>query len=280
MKPGIYEMSNRDYRAAPGFHFSGLKEFLRSPAHYWHYKQFGRVATEDMKKGTALHTAVLEPQKFAEEIAIAPTDGPKKPTKAQLNAEKPSKKARASIMFWEEFEANSIGKTIITAKSHEQVLGMTAAVESHPEAQRIFASGYAETSVFAKDPKYSFMWKVRPDWITPDGAVVDLKSCQDASPEGFQKQIGSYQYHIQAALYMRVLTWATGRDHKHWFFVAVEKEPPHCCAVYALDDFRSLDSANLKIDRARRRYAWCLDWDEWHGYGDEIKSIGAPKWAL
>lgn len=265
IQPGIYEMSNHDYHAGPGLSCSLFKEFLRSPAHYQYYLTEKREPTPAMAVGTALHTAILEPDKFEQEIAVAPDCD--KRTKA-------GKEEHASFL-----EASQ-GKTVITAKDHKNILGMAESVKRCEAAVNLLSSpGFAELSVFAEDPEYGFLWKARPDWLTPASAIIDLKKCQDASPEGFQRQIGNYQYHLQAALYLQVLTWATGKKHEHFYFVAVEEKPPHGCAVYSLD-FRSLDAARVRINSARSRFAECLETDEWPGYSGEIQVTGVPRWAL
>jgi hypothetical protein len=264
MTPGIYEMSNHDYHKVPGLSCSAFKELLRSPAHYKHYITEKKEPTPAMAVGTAIHTAILEPDKFKDEIAIAPIC---------------DRRTKAGKDEYTAFCEASAGKTIITQADHENVIGMVEGLQWCEAAVNLLSSGFPELSVFATDPQHGFLWKVRPDWLTPAGACVDVKKCQDASPQGFQKQIGSYGYHIQAALYMQVLTWATGKEHNRFFFIAIEEKPPHCCAVFELD-YTSLDAARLKIQRGAALYAECLKNDRWPGYSGEIQTNGCPKWAL
>ena len=44
---------------------SGIKEFIKSPAHYRQWQTGEREVTPAMKLGTAVHTCVLEPDMFA-----------------------------------------------------------------------------------------------------------------------------------------------------------------------------------------------------------------------
>jgi hypothetical protein len=279
MTPGIYEMSNHDYHKVSGLSCSAFKELLRSPAHYQYYLKERIEPTKFMNRGTAIHTAILEPEKFETEIIVEPEFAPKKPSTLQRQAKKPSPETVNAIKFWDDFAEKAQGKTVISHDDLGLVAGMAEGVKGCEAAVNLLSSGFPELSVFATDPQHGFLWKARPDWLTPAGACVDVKKCQDASPQGFQKQIGGYGYHIQAALYMQVLTWATGKEHNRFFFIAIEEKPPHCCAVFELD-YASLDAARLKIQRGAALYADCLKNDKWPGYSGEIQTTGAPRWAL
>ena len=263
MEPGIYELSNHDYHAGPGLSCSSFKEFLRSPAHYQHYITEKREPTPAMTVGTAIHTAILEPEKFETEIAIAP---------------KCDKRTKAGKEEYTSFLEKATGKTVITEEDHKNVLGMVEGVKRCEPAVNLLASGFPELSVYANDPEHGFLWKARPDWLTPAGAVVDVKKCQDASPKAFQRQIVNYRYHIQAALYLQVLTWATGKKHELFYFLAVEEKAPHCAAVYQID-FRSVSYASMEIDKGRKRFAECLESNVWPGYSNKILPTGIPEWA-
>ena len=278
MEPGIYELSNHDYHAGPGLSCSSFKEFLRSPAHYQHYLTEKRVPTPAMVVGTAIHTAILEPDKFQDEVVVEPEFAPKKPSKTQREAKKPSPETVEAIKFWDDFQAKATGKTVISHDDYENVMGMlTGAMRCEP-AVNLLKTGFPELSVYANDPEHGFLWKARPDWLTPAGAVVDVKKCQDASPKAFQRQIVNYRYHIQAALYLQVLTWATGKKHELFYFLAVEERPPHCAAAYQID-FRSVSYASLEIDKGRKRFAECLESNVWPGYSNKILPTGIPEWA-
>ncbi len=50
--------------------FSSLKAFSVSPLAFIHYKLHRSPPTESMKFGTRLHQAILEPDKFADEVVV------------------------------------------------------------------------------------------------------------------------------------------------------------------------------------------------------------------
>ena len=75
MTPGIYDnMSNADYHASEGISSTGIKQVLRSPAHY-KYSSF--ETSEAMKFGTVAHKLALEPDDFENEFILVPPEIPK-----------------------------------------------------------------------------------------------------------------------------------------------------------------------------------------------------------
>lgn len=69
--PGIYDdLSNADYHGGPGVSKSGLDLINANPATYRYVKDNPeeRTETPDMRIGTALHAAVLEPELFVTEF--------------------------------------------------------------------------------------------------------------------------------------------------------------------------------------------------------------------
>src|SRR5690625_4787601 len=65
----IANMPNSVYHSTPeGISSSGLKQMLRSPAHYKF--QASTPPTRAMEIGTSIHTALLEPDRFAHEYVL------------------------------------------------------------------------------------------------------------------------------------------------------------------------------------------------------------------
>src|SRR5690606_16676979 len=67
---------------------SGLKQMLRSPAHFKHWVEDPEAdkETPTLTFGKAFHVATLEPDLFAKVYAVLPGDAPAKPTAAMLGA--------------------------------------------------------------------------------------------------------------------------------------------------------------------------------------------------
>lgn len=263
-EPGIYEMSNEEYHAQEALNKSGLVQLAKSPAHYLTWEQAQEEEpTKAMVIGTAVHTAVLEPDKYDQSIIIAP----------QID-----KRTKAGKAEWALFQEEAKGKIILTEDEATAIEGMKASVYDNIVAYDLLLEGAAEQSIFFKDPVHNFLCKVRPDWYTSDKEVVDIKTCLDAGYDGFSRAIANFKYHWQAFFYLNGLTAATGVEHNKFIFIAVEKDPPYAMAVYeATKDM--LKRAEQQIAPLLDVYAECLKTDVWPGYYDELQYIELPRWA-
>lgn len=186
----------------------------------------------------------------------------------------------------EEWQRNNSDRKVLSPEAFEQIFAMRDAVMNHPAAFAILNH--------VKD------------------IIGDLKTTEDASPEGFAKSIANWRYDVQHAYYMdgTRLALEQGKCNppqegkaelsvywtdpvtgvlcrcrpdfwrgypKHFAFIAVEKKPPYAVGVYVLD------SEGVEIGRAQyqhdlRVYAECVRTGEWPGYGDKIQTISLPAW--
>lgn len=250
------DMTNAQYHAHPAVSKSLLDKIARSPLHARAYLDGTREEpTASMNFGTALHTAVLEPERYAGEYAVF--EGDRRTTAG--------KKAYEELM--------QKGATIISAADHGAISAMVASIQQHQTAGAMIECGHAETSVFWEDPVTGIECKCRPDyWRREYGVVVDLKTTDDASPEAFARSVASYRYHVQAAHYME------GTRATRFVFVAVEKKPPYAVAVYELDA-DSLKAGRILRERDIASIASCREFNVWPGYSEHIQTLSLPRWA-
>lgn len=266
MKPGIYQdLSNDDYHAAPGISKSGLDLISKCPALY-KARYLDGIKTEPtpaMILGSATHTITLEPEKFNEEFAVAP----------EIN-----RRTKAGKAEWAQFQADNAGREIIKADDYETISRMADAVRNHGRAADILSYGQAESSLFYEDNITGELLKVRPDYLIED-LVVDLKTTQDASPEGFAKSCFNFRYHVQAAYYLAVARAVTGVHLTNFVFIAVEKKEPYQVAVYYLDN-GALELGAEQYRSDLMRYSDCRKAGEWPGYNNnKITELSLPGWA-
>ena len=261
-------MDNAAYHAHPAVSKSHLDLIARSPLHYWaRYLDPDRRPVEPtpaMRLGTALHTHVLELDRWDQEIAVAPAC---------------DRRTKAGKEAYAAFQDAAAGKTVISADDAEQVQAMARAVFRHPGATMLLGlPGKAETTHMWTDATYGVECKCRPDWLTDDGSiVVDLKTTKDASPRGFRRSIGDFRYQVQAAWYLHGLEQATGRRPDQFVFICVEKEPPYACAVYAADA-EMIERGHQQAMADLGELAACRAADRWPSYSDQIETIGLPGW--
>lgn len=186
----------------------------------------------------------------------------------------------------EEWQRNNSERKVLSPEAFEQIFAMRDAVMNHPSA-------------------FAILHHVKD-------IIGDLKTTEDASPEGFAKSIANWRYDVQHAYYMdgTRLALEQGKCNppqegkaelsvywtdpvtgvlcrcrpdfwrgypKHFAFIAVEKKPPYAVGVYVLD------SEGVEIGRAQyqhdlRVYAECVRTGVWPGYGDKIQTISLPAW--
>lgn len=261
-------MTNDEYHAdTSAISASGLKLFMRSPAHYYAaYLDPNRVErqqTPAMRLGTATHCAILEPTRFNAEYAVIP-EGIDRRTKE-------GKQAYADLL--------ATGAELVTSDDMARIMNMACAFRDNAIARALFEMQHqVEQSIFTTINGVAC--KCRPDFMTDDGLMVmDVKTTSDASPEGFGKSAWNLGYHSQAAFYRRVISEATGTT-PDFIFGCVESEYPHLVAFYSTPAYL-LEYADKLIDDALERFAECKKSGIWPGYVSEIEmqELTVPGYA-
>ncbi len=208
-----------DYLAVDRLSISRLKEMARSPQHY-RYRLAHPRETNAMTLGTAAHTAVLEPIRFAAEYAAW-----------TRRSEKTGNLCPRNGQYWEAFESENAGRTIITEDEYELAVAMQAAVRASPAAMRYLANG---------DPEVSMQWepgrKGRVDWfaeVDDEPCLVGLKTARDCRHMIFGNAAAKLRYHLQWAWYYDGFTAISGQVPRV-VEIVVESAPPHAVAVYTI----------------------------------------------
>lgn len=263
-EPGVFpDMPGELYHAIEAMSASGATKMLRSPQHYRLMRDTPNEPTPAMQFGTVVHAGVLEPDALDSRVAVLP----------EVN-----RRTNAGKALIADFEALNPGRILLDAAEYDRALRCIAAVRAHPGAAMLLDGGEREVSVFWNDGRYGVPCKSRLD-IRSHGGITDLKTTQDASPEGFAKQIASLLYHVQGAFYISGAEHVLGASPRFFAFIAVESEPPHAVACYALPSNAILAGAHL-ANRALERYATALAAGVWPGYPDTIDMIKLPPYAL
>ena len=124
-------------------------------------------------------------------------------------------------------EMIAAGKDIHSQEDWTNALCIQDAVSNHEEASRLLdLCEHREITV--TNTLADMLCKGRLDAYSPkDAVILDLKTCEDASPSGFISAIRRYRYDRQAAFYS-----ALTEEKCRFWFIAVEKEPPYAVGVY------------------------------------------------
>ena len=240
-----------DYHAIKALSKSGLDQLAKSPAHYAHWLQNPNTEpTEAMRIGTAVHMAVLEPEKFRLKYALFSGDRRTKDGKAAYEA------------------LLSTGVEPLNADAWEQINGIAASVRSHPWWIENVTDSETEVSFF--DLFDGIDVKARMDGITARH-IIDLKTTSDASPAGFAKSVANFRYHWQAAWYQQFVDLP-------FVFIAVEKEPPYAVGIYTLDaDAIAIANADISVLLANLKD--CQAFGSMPGYRSDIVTLSLPKFV-
>lgn len=258
-----------------------LDQLAKTPAHYkaWVDDQGEQVETPALAFGKALHCAVLEPDVFDATYIIAREHPYNRVSDRLRNAKKPSQGTLDAIAYWDAWEREMGGKIEVSHDDAITLRGMQAAVFAHPIAGKLFTGGQAEETVVWTDPVHGLLCKARMDYHQRErGIVIDLKSTEDASPQGFARSVAGYRYHVQHAHYASAFA-ATGHELRAFLFVAVEKSAPYAVSVYAIDADAEARGIELR-DRDMATLVECLKTDTWPGYPAGINRLALPGWAL
>ncbi len=274
VEPGIYRgVPFEEYFSWDAVNASMLKKFSKTPAHVRHWLDRGGDddATPSLDLGWLFHLAILERERFDDQVVVAPV----------VNKRTNIGKAQLA-----EFEARHAGKYVAEEKTFGQVRAMARALLSHEKAAPYFAEGGSEISVVWDDKATGIRCKARVDHVAPlDGwpIVGDLKSAEDASPWAWERAVARYGYHISAVHYLEgleaLVPIPAGVPFRRFVHFVVESDPPHCVALYELDDAAREEGA-IKRRRYLRQWKECTSTGRWPGYPTEIQVSTLPRWAF
>lgn len=277
-----YDEPAADYhrRALDVASASGLKLIAgQSLAHFHHW-----ATTEDPEElrpvlefGKAFHCATLEPDVFGATYSVVPRGAPQRPTEAMLNAKAPSPSSLERQAWWAQWDADNVGRRLLSGADYDRVQRMADSVRAHPVAAGLLVGGQREATFRWRDEATGLACKSRADLYLPGEYVMDLKSCRDASAEGFARAVASLKYDLQQAHYLDGVR-ACG-DTVRWFvFLAVESTAPFVCQPYTLNAMGEERGWKLR-SAAIAKQAEAVRNGKWAGYSDRLLEINMPTWA-
>jgi len=244
---------------------SGLKLISRSPRHYWNRylnPAYEDATTPAMAFGSVVHTLMLEPHTFNERYAISP------------DVSRTTKEGKAAYTAFT--EANK-GKEFISSKDYVLATDMIEQAKLNPIITDLL--DLSEKEAMHTFEVLELPCKMKADAINViDGCIIDLKTCTDASPDGFGKDAYNLGYLLQAAFYLDGYHLATGNNLKRFIFIAMEKSAPYIAAVYELTP-EQIELGRQQYLAALQTYKNCLAANKWHAYGDNIQFLTLPNWA-
>ncbi len=212
-----------EYHSRAGLSKTQLGYLLKSPSHLKAYLSAPKSEpSKDQIFGTAVHAAVLEPERFATEWVVAPVV---------------DRRTTVGKQIWQEFQTANAGKTLIDAEDRQRVLDIAASLRDNLIFGGALRNGTPELSVFATADN-GLPIKGRFDlWDPETNTIYDVKTCTSADKFTFPREIKKWGYALQASHYLDLARRAGfGNAQTKFVFVAVEKvEAPYAVALYQID---------------------------------------------
>lgn len=262
LMPSQPDMSAEDYHALDYLSNSMMSKLKKSPLHLRQYLRSEHTPTPAMLRGTAVHSAVLEPGLFDQEYARLP----------ELNySTKAGKEAKAELA--EKYSPDRMLK----ADVYDDITAMRDSVLSHPIASDIIENSRTEVSRFWVDGKTSVTCKARID-IMPnidtkwDDCIVDLKTTRDCMD--MSRIMANLGYARGAAHYL------SSFDLRNRFIlICVESQSPFGTICYEISP-SAIEYGKREQQRLVAEYATLSkNMDEWPGYPDGIVELDLPAWT-
>lgn len=217
--PGIYDipldiyLNDRSHISS-----SGLKRILKSPLHLQRYLARHHESSPQLDFGTAVHCALLEPERFQREYIALPV-------------------TRTDLFHDEDLQLIEAQQPVhfITETQMAALQGIVAEVQKQPEIVRLLQEGQAERSLFWQDPETGIGCKIRPDMLLLPHMILELKTTFDSSLSVFQRTCLMQQYHLSAAMYLEGVWQVTGDQPKYLYLVA-SRNPPYAVQSFVPSD--------------------------------------------
>ena len=258
---------------------SRLTDMMRSPAYCKYRMTTDREETDALKLGSAAHCAILEPDALEKRYAVAG------PCQATLKNGAPCGVV-GSIPTGGKWFCRRKGHApdnieqddviVLSPGMWDAALGIRDSVQRNPAAKALLDRQVRrEVSCVWKDEDTGLLCKARPDILAHD-LIGDVKTTVNAAPAEFEKHVANYGIHRQAALYMAGMR-ALDRKVDAFVVIAVQSDPPHESAVYALDP-QAIRIGEIQVSRLLYQYKICVEESRWPGFMEGVIPATLPAW--
>lgn len=263
--------SQADYHDRPEISRSMLSDFIESRRLYqMRYvtrdtPTWSRPSEQVFVDGTNIHTAILQPWLFDRIVRVVPAN--------VLTANGQARGNRYDDWLDDEqAAARSAGiRDIVpvTQRKRDQLQRIADAVHTATHGLLDCWQAIVEQPIFWSEAGHT--WRAMPDWLRQRHdqtfQMIDLKSCRDASPQGFRRACLKHRYWLQDAHYSIGVETALQRHVSEFLFVAVEKEPPYVCRVYRIDALDRLAARARRAEHIEQLTA-CYASGDWSDDGE------------
>jgi hypothetical protein len=192
--------------------YSSLSAFKRSPKSFIDYKMGIKEETEAMQYGSMFHCLVLEPEDFTNRFHVLDD----RDICIQIGGAKP--RATKAYKEWYAVAMQEAGdKTLVETDDY-----LSAQIAAN---NVLFNRASSKVLGMADSREKPIEWEFKnfkfKGFKDGDGEkiIFDLKTCADATPKKFQRDIVDKGYYLQAAMYLYA-----GGESKDYYIIAVDKK--------------------------------------------------------
>ena len=171
---------------------SSLKEILSSPKTYKYSLSYGNQESQALRDGALFHWAILEPEKFQEQIFI---DVQSKNTKKFRDAKKENPK-------------------VFTYKERSDAERLVDAFYKNEHAKELITKCEFEVPQIATIMDFPFRGKAD---VISDSRIVDLKTTTNI--QNFSWSAQKFSYEVQCFLYCNLFN----KEYKDFYFLVLDK---------------------------------------------------------
>lgn len=212
--------------------------------------------------GAAAHKLMLDPETWGEEFAVAPI------------IDRRTKEGKSQYAEWLD---KVVGREIISAEDYDTIQDMMSVAKGIPFVKKLLA-GEKETPLFWTDELTGEPCKARLDCVTMIAGkpvIVDYKTTNDASTDGFMRSAVKYGYTFQAGMYLEgfcqttyhksILSLLGSEQCPLFVFIVQEKTPPYSVNICQADDVFIRYGYDI-FRQLIGMYKDCKDNDNFFGY--------------
>lgn len=251
IKDGVhFDLSMDDYLRHDYIQSSRLKLLHEgTPKDYLAGSNF--KGSRSTQLGTAIHLAILEPEKFPEMVALQPEDWG-------------SLSKNPGRVKWNEFKLANRQKMVFKWDEAKFIKKLIAEYEDDFDLRAIVGDSKVEVSGFVSDDGVGL--KARPDIIQSDGTLWDIKTTAKVPDQrniyyliknnGYDFQIAHHSYVMQQL----------GVEIKRvgWIFITTQTPAIHIVIRQASDDMFGVAREEYQTTLARLKD--CIKKDYWPGH--------------
>jgi hypothetical protein len=312
LDPGLYEeLTDSEYDELDALRATAVKKLDQSIDHWLSYLEDDSTASKAQQLGTLIHMAVLEPNRWerevigrpdppvdvsemsstdvtlAEKVAEADDGRPSFDDAAEACGIQPSTAERRLTDQADERGILELGEYIREYGTPpdeelvEEAASIAEKVRQHPRVRGgLLQGGTPEVSMLWESAFYDGLFgKARPDYLYPDGLMVDLKTTSRSIGYWKRRLIWQRKYHLQAGWYAYGHEMAIGTEVDTYLYVVAQTTEPYSVRAFHLSESGLEAGRDRAIEAVERFRSFQRNPDQWTGLDPSIETLDCPRWA-